>query len=170
MGNIISLKMCGQHISMSNGLTSVFINTLGLSGTHLARTDDEKRMIIWLLEKDQSAVGLGSVGFDVCEMPWNHTNFNEMKCFLLNVIEGAKKKIGWDFLGYQPNEELLFPCLDQFYRLISIVDTSMLNPTVAQEWLDVAMEVPNDSVVCGYPHCQKHPVFLTVFGCQLCND
>ena len=170
VGNIISLEMCEQHISMSNALTSVFISTLGLSGTYLAKTDDEKRIIVWLLEKDQRAIGSGSVGFDICEMPWNTTNFNEMKCFLLNVIEGAKKRIGWKFLGYQPNEKLLFPCLDQFYKLISDADMSMLNQVAAQEWLNDTMEVPNDPVLCGYPRCKKHPVFLTVYGCHLCNN
>lgn len=130
MGNIVSLAKCGQNISMSNGLTSVFISTLGLSGTHLAKTD----------------------------------------CFLLNVIEGAKKKIGWEFLDYQPDEELLFHCLDQFYNMISNVNTGMINQTSAQEWLNAAKEVPNDPVVCGYPCCKKHSVFLTVFGCHLCND
>lgn len=170
MGNIVSLAKCGQNISMSNGLTSVFISTLGLSGTHLAKTDDEKQIIIWLLEKDQSAVGNGSVGFDVCDMPWNNENFDNIKCFLLNVIEGAKKKIGWEFLDYQPDEELLFHCLDQFYNMISNVNTGMINQTSAQECLNAAKEVPNDPVVCGYPCCKKHSVFLTVFGCHLCND
>ena len=170
MGNFISFEICGQHFSMSNGLTSVFISTLGLSGTYLAKTDDEKRIVIWLLEKDQSAIGSGSVGFDICEMPWNVTNFNEMKYFLLNVIEGAKKRIGWESLDYQPNEKLLFPCLDQFYELISNVDISMLNQAVAEEWLNDATEIPSDPIVCGYPRCQKHPMFLTVFGCYLCNN
>ncbi len=99
MGNIISLDTCRQHISMSNGLTSVFISTLGLSGTHLAKTDNEKRMIVWLLERDQSAIGFGAVGFDICDMPWNCSAFDETKRFLLNVIDGVKKKIGWDFFG-----------------------------------------------------------------------
>ncbi len=170
MGNIISLDMCGQHISMSNGLTSVFISTLGLSGTHLAKTDNEKRMIVWLLERDQSMIGCGAVGFDICDMPWNCPDFDETKRFLLNVIDGTKKKIGWDFLDYQPNEELLFPCLNQFYKIISILETGMLNQTSAQEWLDNSMETPDDPVVCGYPCCQKHPVFLTIFGCYLCNN
>lgn len=63
MGNIISLNdktPKSDWISMSNGLTSVFISVLGLSGSRLAQTDDEKRLIVWLLEKDQSAVGIGT--------------------------------------------------------------------------------------------------------------
>ena len=105
-----------------------------------------------------------------CEMPWNPVSFYATKCFLLNVIEGAKRKIGWEFLDYRPNEELLFPCFDQFYHLISNVDTNMLNPTTTLNWLKDCMETPKDPVMCGYPCCQKHPVFLTIFGCYLCNN
>lgn len=119
MGNIISLDICGQHISMSNGLTSVFISTLGLSGTRLAKTDDEKRMIIWLLEKDQSAIGSGTVGFDICEMPWNPVSFYATKCFLLNVIEGAKRKIGYYHTSISQNMTL---------RLMWIIIPSCMNP------------------------------------------
>lgn len=170
MGNIISLDICKQHFSMSNGLTDVFISVLGLSGTRLARNEIEKRMIVWLLEKDQSVVGCGTVGFDICEMPWEKASFGELKCFLLNVIEEAKKKRGWEFLDYQPNEGLLFPCLDQFYRLISITDVRMIDQAAVQGWLDDTMEEPNNPISCGYPQCQKHPVLLTEFGCYLCNN
>lgn len=48
MGNIISLDTIGERISMSNGLTSVFLDVLGLSGTHWAQTDAEKRMNVRL--------------------------------------------------------------------------------------------------------------------------
>lgn len=170
MGNIISLDTIGERISMSNGLTSVFIDVLGLSGTHLAKTAAEKRMIVWLLEKDQSAVGGGAVGFDVSEMPWADTDFDDMKRFMLDVIEGARRKDGWGFLDYQPNEDLLFPCLDQFYKLISDMDLSMFNQEAARKWLHDTMDVPDDPIVCGYPRCPKHPVLLTVFGCHLCNN
>ena len=170
MGNTISLDICKQNFSMSNGLTDVFISVLGLSGTRLAQNDIEKRMIVWLLEKDQSVVGSGTVGFDICEMPWEEASFEELKCFLLNVIEKAKKKGEWEFLDYQPDDGLLIPCLDQFYKLISIVDVSMIDRAAAQEWLDDTMESPNNPIRCGYPQCQKHPVLLTEFGCYLCNN
>lgn len=87
MGNIISLNALGQHIPMSNGLTNIFLSTLGLSGSHFAETEDEKRIIVWLLEKDQSVLGNGAVGFDVCEMPWSITDFEQSKQFLLATVE-----------------------------------------------------------------------------------
>lgn len=177
MANIISLHACGRHLSMSNGLTSVFFSTLGLSGTRLAKSDEEKGLVTWLLERDQSAVGEGTVGFDVCEMPWNAANFDEMKRFLLSVIEGAKQRIGWEFLEYHPNEGLLFPRLQQFQELISDVEVGMLDSSAtAQNRLKDTVEVrndpaeaPNDPMACGFPRCKKHPVFLTAFGCYLCN-
>ena len=55
MANIIWLGAAenSQCIQMSNGLTDVFINVLVLSGSLLAHTSDEKRLIVWLAEKDQ---------------------------------------------------------------------------------------------------------------------
>jgi len=170
MGNIISLNALGQHLSMSNGLTTVFLSTLGLSGTYFAKSEDDKRIIIWLLEKDQSAVGCGTVGFDICEMPWDLADFDRSKQFLLAAVDGAKQKIGWERLDYRPNEELLFPCLDQFCYMISQMTPDMLDQAAIKAWLDESMETPDDPILCGYPCCPKHQVFLTVFGCHLCND
>jgi len=67
MGNTISLPVkfndVVEPISMSNGLTSVFIEVLVISGSILANTDREKELIIWLAQRDQSVVGIGTVGF-----------------------------------------------------------------------------------------------------------
>lgn len=167
MGNIISLNALGQHIPMSNGLTNVFLSTLGLSGSHFAETEDEKRIIVWFLEKDQSVLGNGAVGFDICEMPWRITDFERSKQFLLATVEGAKKKIGWELLDYSPNEELLFPCLDQFRFMVSQMTSDMLNRGAIKDWLD---EPKTTSTSCRYPRCSKHHVFLTDFGCHLCNN
>ena len=169
MGNIISLDAAGRHFAMSNGLTSVLIDVLGLSGTRLAKTDTEKRMIVWLLEKDQSAAGGGTVGFDICEMPWNDRGFDDMKRFWLCVIEAAKRRTGWELLDYPPNEALLFPCLDRFHELISKAEPDIIDHGAVESWLCDTREDPDDPILCGYPQCPKHHVFLTVFGCHLCN-
>ena len=59
MGNIIDLSPSMPSpacIQMSNGLTDVFLNVLILSGSALAKTVSEKRLIVWLAEKDQSRI------------------------------------------------------------------------------------------------------------------
>ena len=48
MGNIISFK--DDSICISNGATDVFINLIALSGSELAKTDSEKRLIIWIIQ------------------------------------------------------------------------------------------------------------------------
>ncbi|MDE6580020.1 MAG: hypothetical protein K2K41_05755 [Ruminiclostridium sp.] len=157
-----------ECVRINNGLTDVFINVLDLSGSNLAQTAEEKRLIVWLAEKDQSKVGMGTVGFDVCEMPWNIEAFKENKTFLLNVIEGAKNKSGWELLEYTPNEELLFPCLDMFAQLISKIGADNIKPEALKEWLEAATS--SDPVLLGFPQCPKHGALLSCFGCQICNN
>lgn len=157
-----------SHLIMSNGLTDVFIDVLALSGSQIAHTVDEKRLIVWLSEKDQSKVGGGTIGFDICEMPWNAETFAENKLFLITVVEHAKKKAGWEYLDYSPNETLLFPCLDDFAALLSSMHLADIQPDALTEWLDAAEA--SDPVSCGFPTCPRHHTLLTLFGCHLCNN
>lgn len=157
-----------EWISMSNGLTSVFIDVLSLSGSELAVTDDEKLLIVWLSEKDQSKVGGGTVGFDICEMPWNPNTFDENKNFLLKVIYQAKNRLGWELLDYSPNEELIFPQLDKFAELIEQIKINDIFRDILDMWLASAEE--SDPVLCGFPRCNKHNTLLTLFGCHVCNN
>ena len=153
---------------MSNGLTDVFINVLVLSGSRLAKTEDEKRLIVRFAEKDQSKVGMGAVGFDIGEMPWNTEKFAENKSFLLNVITGAEYRLGWETLDYSPNEELLFPVLKKFSELISELSAEDIVSGSLEEWLNAAGN--DDPIFNGFPKCEKHGALLSCFGCQICNN
>lgn len=153
---------------MSNGLTAVFIDVLVLSGSRLARTEQEKRLTIWLAEKDQSKVGVGTVGFDLMDMPWDRGTFEADRSFLRRAIAAAKERLGWGSLDYAPNEELLFPCLEQFDRLLSWMDPAEIRQNILSEWLAAAEA--SDPVLCGFPTCPRHQTLLTVFGCHVCNN
>ncbi len=166
MGNIISLK--SDMISLSNGLTDVFINVLVLSGSQLAVTEDEKRLVVWLAERDQSKVGMGAVGFDIGEMPWNAENFVDCKSFLLNVIRFAEQRLGWEVLDYPPNEKMFFPILEKFAEMVSALTVNDIMPYILEEWLEAAE--PDDPVLCGFPKCEKHGALLGCYGCQVCNN
>lgn len=170
MANIIRFgtTKCPEPLCMSNGLTDVFINVLVLSGSSIAKTDSEKRLIVWLAEKDQSRVGMGTVGFDICEMPWNRDTFEGDRDFLVKTIEGAENKSGWELLDYAPNEKMLFPCLSVFKELVQQISEKDIHFEEGEKWLAEAGK--NDPVICGFPLCEKHCTLLTVFGCQLCNN
>lgn len=162
MGNVIG------EIPMSNGLTDVFINVLVLSGSRLARSDSEKQLVVWLAERDQSRVGMGAVGFDIGEMPWDSERFDEYKAFLLNTIRGAERRLGWETLDYSPNENMIFPVLKKFYESVNAFGAEDIVPGVLDEWLASAED--HDPVRRGFPECEKHGILLSCFGCQVCNN
>lgn len=169
MSNIIRLDSSSPvdtWLEMQNGLTDVLINTILLSGSFLAKTIDEKRLIVWLAEKDQT-LGSGTVGFDVCNMPWNPDTFYENKAFMLKVVQEAENKLGWEKLDYEPNVELLIPCLKKFSFFIYNIDINSININILKDWLASADE--KDPINCNFPCCEKHHTLLTFLGCQLCN-
>lgn len=165
MGNHITFGE--DSLKMSNGLTAVFIDVMTLAGTRVAQIEDEKRLIVWLAEKDQSVVGIGTVGFDIREMPWNTERFEENKRFMLSVVEAAENGTDWDKLGYQPNREMLFPALKKFAEMISQMTAADVDENKTREWLSAAEA--DDPVLCGFPRCPKHETLLTCFGCLFCN-
>lgn len=170
MGNIICFNQntpVEDWICMSNLTTDVFINILLLSGSALAETDEEKQLIVWLAEKDQK-LGLGTVGFNVIEMPWRKKTFLNDRIFLLNVIKAAENKLGWEKLDYIPKLEFILPNLQKFKEYIEKMTENDIDDNAAREWLDMAEN--NDPVNSGFPRCKKHNTFLTFLGCQLCNS
>lgn len=169
MGNSISFdNKYDDMLHMSNGVTNVFINILTLSGAAIAETESEKRLTVFLSEHDQRARGIGTVGFDISEMPWDKETFENDKQFILNIINGARNKTGWEKLNYEPKEEHVSHCLDTFENLINKMTADDIQEEVLTDWLSGADE--NDPVRCGFPRCEKHNTFLTCFGCQICNS
>lgn len=166
MGNCITFGE--DSLKMNNGLTAVFIDVITLAGSRLARTVDENRLIVWLAEKDQSVVGIGTVGFDIREMPWNTESFEENKRFMLKVIKAAENKTDWEKLGYKPNEEHIFWALKKFAELITQMTADDVDENAKKEWLGAAES--DDPVLCGFPKCPKHGILLTCFGCLFCDS
>ena len=154
-------------LKMSNSGTSVFINVLCLSGGRFAETEIQKRFMVFLAEKNQHICGLGTVDFDIVEMPWDKASFDDDKAFMLRIIEGAKQKIGWETLRYQPNEEFVNEYLETFKKLIERMTVDDIIELYLTEWLSEADE--NNPVKCGFPKCKIHDAYISVYGCQVCT-
>ena len=163
-----SIRFKNMSCGCSNGCLDVLLTVMGLSGSKIARLDWERNMIVWLMQKDQSVVGLGTCGFDIIEMPWTKQYFEEQKLFMLRVLDGAREKIDWKTLDYEPNEEIIFDrihSLQDMFRSIQIQD---INEELTDEWLE-------DAEICklisdGYPKCIKHGIYMSIWGCLACND
>lgn len=150
---------------MSNGLTSVLINVLCLSGADLAKTESQKKMLVWIAQRDQSIFGIGCVSFDIAEMYWITEHFNSQKLFMLEVIDAALQKRNWEkYEGYTPNEEWAFKTLRQFRELVDNFDILDLNET---ERIDIYDLNAGSSL---FDKCPIHGVYLYSEGCVICND
>jgi len=186
MGNIIS--HANRTVSLSNGLMDVFIATMGLSGSSLAETSDDKNLIVWLLSRDQDYVGGGTVGFSLCEMPWSLATLSESKFFLLETAHRVHSKLGWERLPYSPNEAMLFSRVHEFSDILETFLEGDVDERYRKAWaaagnpsyrLPPAPGDKNDSIVSigdedstlvhGYAKCPIHGLFLTCFGCFLCK-
>ncbi|MBE1442966.1 hypothetical protein [Paenibacillus sp. OAS669] len=173
MGNYVSLP--DQHSSledlhMSNGLTSVFLEMLVLSGSLMAVSNREKEFIIWLAQRDQSIVGIGTVGFSLEEMPWLIHDFNRMKLFMLKTIEGAINKTKWEVLDYEPNEEMVVRCLHHFKELIKAFSVDHVLESHYWEWSELDDNDPIPAIPEGHPMCPTHSIYLSCHGCLICNS
>lgn len=168
MANTIWYKKDSERIGMSNGLTRSFINVIGLSGSKLAVKDYEKNLIIFLLEKDQSKVGIGTVGFDICTMPWNKEVFQEQKHFLFKVCEDILEKNEWYKLDYFPSYEMISNCIESFIELLRKMKVEDIEENEVEEWIqELELERNKEDK---YPVCEIHNVLCTCFGCQVCNE
>ena len=176
MGNIISfdgtVSVDDDSLSMTNGLTDVFIDYLLISGSQLAKSTSEKRMIVFLAEKQQTIVGMGTVGFDITEMPWETASFEADKSFMLETIDNARlllfQQSVWNKLGYEINQKLIEHALSRFDALIKRMTINDIDENNLKDWYLAADK--DDPVNCGFPKCSKHGVLLSFCGCKLCNS
>lgn len=174
MGNAISLPKELEHLvdslHMSNGLTSVFIEVLAISGSILAETNREKELIIWLGQRDQAIVGIGTVGFDIDEIPWTIGHFEREKEFILRVIKSAMDGLGWERLSYEPRKDWVIKSLDKFRLMICTFYKENVNLNSYLEWSEIEEDDEWPTIPKGYPKCEKHDLYLSCHGCILCNN
>lgn len=174
MGNIIRLnddQPVEEWLSMSNGGTDALLDILGLAGTALAKTEREKQMIIWLVEKDSTYLGMGTIGFDIVKMPWTKAGFESERTFMLRVIDEAAKGLGWEKLDYVPNEELMMPRLERLRSFFEQMTVDMVDEENLREWIEIDKEYPEYyAIPDGYPVCEKHGMLKSYFGCRRCFE
>jgi hypothetical protein len=176
MGNRITHPKYGNlgSLKMSNGRTDVVLGALITSGSRLAVSLRETELVLWLAHRDQSIVGFGMVSFDLSEIPWMLKNFDEEKAFMLQVIEGAQARLGWDVLDFGTPPDVLCGDLEQIRMLILNLTTEDLikaeqsgKTTKIKHHLNARV---NEEMAIELHKCEKHGVLLTQYGCFVCNN
>ena len=137
MGNLITIKAVNQdiYLNISNGSMSALISALALSGSSLAKEDFQIKFMIWIVSRDQGILGMGTVGFDLEEMPWsnNEAIFNQQKAFMLKVIQRVRLGLDLHLLSYEP--QFLGTHIETFKILVESFLFSHVNPDITLTWM-----------------------------------
>lgn len=169
MTNIFSFRRNDPpegQISISDLGTEALLNVLVLAASALAETQSQKRLTVWLAERDRK-IGSGAVGFCIANMPWNAATFEEDKRFMVRVADAASQRTGWEKLSNYPKAQHLMPMLGWFRKCFMRLKIEDIDPNNLEAWLDNMDD--DDPVLNGFPKCRKHGIYLTWFGCQLCG-
>ena len=150
-------------ISISNGSTSVFVAVFILAASALATSDRQRQYAAWMASHDQNLFGIGTVSFDLSELPWFDETFAEDRAFVLQVVAAAKARTGWERLEYAPLEIWLQPCLDQFRNLIEAFVIEHACENESKVWRYGSK--PDQLILCPVHHVYQH-----AHGCVLCHD
>lgn len=166
MGNRITHRALDPEgesaVDMSNGGTSVLLSVLLLAGSHLASDDWDRRLVMWLATRDQSIVGVGTVGFDLEHLAWTDADFARQKAFVLSVIDLALRRHRWDRLGYEP--PFVEDYLLRLRTLVSRFQREHIGKGPPRSW-------PWHDERTDFPRCPDHDVVMGFFEtCLLCND
>jgi len=169
MGNSISNFNQQKIVSLSNGATSVLYEVILLAGSKIAKTTWEKKIMIWIAERDQSIVGLGIVGFDITKLGWSKSKFYQQKEFMITILSNAIKNKEWKKLDYNPNEEII---TNKLKEVLDIFENLMIDE-ISEEKRKWYKE-PSDEEL--NQKCKIHNIYLNNLStqesqrCQLCNN
>jgi hypothetical protein len=165
MANIFTNEKVNEdYFGMSNGLTSVFIETICLAGIENAREDYEKDLLIWFGQRDWTLLGMGIEGFDISEIIWDAGNFDKQKAFVLATIEGVFQEKNWNLLSYTPNREWLFEKLLLFKKMIGDYTSTHIDKEAQFEIFEFGEGMKK------YDTCEIHKVYKHIGGCVICNN
>lgn len=122
MGNRITNR-CHPTVSdlkMSNALSDRFFIALALSCSALAATPAQAAIARWLVGRDAAWFGLGGVGFDVGDLPWDPRFFPRQREFLLAATTDAMSGERWRVLLDLDDErrQAVIDALGGFRRLV----------------------------------------------------
>ena len=122
MSNIIryhSYYTLREKLTMSNQGTDCLLELILNAVKDIEMSTSQIKLVDYLADRRyENDIAPGTASFDVEEMPWNEDTFQDDIRFMLNLIMKAKDRGSWKNLGFEPNEQIVIPWLDQFAKMI----------------------------------------------------
>lgn len=156
-----------EMVNFANWLTKPLYCGLLIEGSLLAQSNWEKRMMVYLAEKNQKLVGLGIVGINLSELEWEASTFNKQKEFLTKTVKSSIRNQSYNKYHFKLDVELAEQKLNEILELIENLkfeDTSDVKFSYFFEPPDLIDQI-----------CGKHKTYLNYFDvpnidkCLICS-
>ena len=123
MGSLFLNSQSNNYFKTSTVTTDLFLKSLVISGSRMARSEWEKSMVMFFVERNQNITGGGLAGFDVMELGWTKESFFVQLKFLHSVVEDCLKYQTWNAFNYATSKaEIMIKSLQKFKELIAEID------------------------------------------------
>lgn len=165
MSNRISNR-CHADVSdlkMNNALSGRFFVALALSCSALAATPAQEVIAQWLATRDEDLFGLGALGFDVNELPWDPLHFSSQRDFLLAATTDAMTGERWQTLLDldATRQQHVLDSLGRFRQLVEHLTQRDLPMQPGQDMPDQPdRKAQSAGEVAPFERCPIHGVFL----------
>lgn len=159
MGNSFGTRQGqGRDLYLTNGGTDVFFDVMTLAGSALAQADWDQHLVLFFADGQRR--GFGWAGFDLADLPWS-ADFTRQRRFILDVIDRALERYGWDRLSYDPPNAAA--TLERFREMVADFVPHVDDvPADLGEW-----ELPPPPEFL--ERCPEHRIFVGEHGCRLCE-
>lgn len=127
MGNLITDKMKNSHFKLSTISTDLFMKSLLISISQLAKSKWEKDLGVFIAERNQNILGGGLVGFDLSELGFSAQSIYSQKEFINSAIANSIEYQNWNAFNYVTDNTGVM--LDYFREFKKLVDQYNLAST-----------------------------------------
>ena len=86
---------------------------------------------------------------------------------MVNTVDAASRRTGWEKLSLQPNAERLMPMLGWLRKHFVRLKADAIVPDARTVWLEGMDD--DDPVLNGFPKCPRHGIYTTWLGCRICG-
>lgn len=160
MANLIGYPQRSElpELELGDRKMHILCSVLSLASCGLASTEQEAELAFYFCSRDLRVLGADMGGFDLGELPWGD-DLERDRRFVQFTCNAARKRLGWEKLGYHPEEDWLMPAVEFLRRMVVLFREDHIEPT------DPTFASLRPATL---ERCVSHGIFKHRQGCLLC--
>ena len=168
MGNNFVNTVSNKSVSFSNLVTTPLYSGILIEGSKIAKSVWEKRLMIFIAEKNQNVIGSGIVGIELTELEWDKSNFKSQRDFLLEIVQQSRINKTYNKYIFTLQEKIGEMKLLEIEDLIA----SLKIEEIKESKFKYYIEPPKSK----FDLCDKHKVYINYLSeerkdnCLICSN